>query len=367
MKKIDTTAMGQATGAVRAGDLMEATRLIQAALGNGGDRSGPSVLPASMLPGQGAMPDMSAMLKKMQGGNAFETRMPSFKPRIRKGMHRMAAGAGGESFSCAAGSRDYVLHLPKGHKGAPTGLIMMLHGCTQNPQDFAAGTGMNALADTHGFAVVYPGQSRGANMQSCWNWFNPADQQRTGGEPEILAGLAQKIVAEHDIPADKVFVAGLSAGAAMSVVLGQTHDDVFSGVGAHSGLPYGAATDVASAFAAMGGPSTAGGADKAMRTIVFHGTADNTVHPANGDAIAERQVALAGAVRLSEEIAGARNARRDMVNNEHGVPVMEHWVVDGLGHAWSGGQAAGSYTDPNGPDASAAMVRFFFNDENEVK
>ena len=361
MKKFDTTAMGQATDAVRAGDLMEATRLIQAALGNG---SGQGCAPGQTnpLPQRNSLPDMNAMLKGLPRGGAFNTRMPSFKPRLKKGARRMAHGMGGESFSCDAGSRDYVLHLPKGREAAPTGLVMMLHGCTQNPHDFAAGTGMNALADRHGFAVVYPGQSREANMQSCWNWFNPVDQQRAGGEPEILAGLAQKIVGDRKIPMDKVFVAGLSAGAAMAVILGQTHGDIFAGVGVHSGLPYGVATDVASAFGAMGNSAAQGGREKAKRTIVFHGTADGTVHPANGDAIAARQVELSGAVRISEEIAGARNARRDVVRDENGVPVLEHWVVNGLGHAWSGGRSEGSYTDPEGPDASAAMVRFFFND-----
>ena len=117
----------------------------------------------------------------------------------------------------------------------------MLHGCTQTPDDFATGTGMNVLAETHGFIVIYPGQSCGDNAQPCWNWFSHGDQQRGRGEPTILAELTQHVARTHDIQPSLTLVAGLSAGAAMAVILGETYPDVFAAVGAHSGLPYGAA------------------------------------------------------------------------------------------------------------------------------
>ena len=274
--------------------------------------------------------------------------------------HGMTAGR----FTAAAGARDYLLHVPEAAKDGATGLIVMLHGCTQTPADFAAGTAMNALADREGFAVLYPGQSRGDNAQSCWNWFSRGDQLRDKGEPAILAGMTRQIAADHGIGADRTFVAGLSAGAAMAVILGQTHPDVFAAVGAHSGLPYSAARDVPSAFAAMGGQ----GADVApagpgLPTIVFHGTADSTVALVNGTRIATH--ALHGQSQTIEAEAtgmtGGRGWRLRTATDMTGRPLLEHWTVEGLGHAWSGGQPGGSYTDAKGPDASAEMVRFFLD------
>ena len=227
---------------------------------------------------------------------------------------------------------------------------------------------MNALADKDGFIVVYPQQSRGDNAQSCWNWFSRADQRRDGGEPAIIAGLAQQIAAEHGITPDRICVAGLSAGAAMAVILGQTYPDVFAAVGAHSGLPFGAARDVPSAFAAMAGqgnvPTVPNAPRSDVRTIVFHGTQDSTVAPANGDLIGQAARANGASQTLENETqgnAGGRSYKVQTSSDMDGCPVVEHWVIDGLGHAWSGGQTGGSYTDPKGPDASAQMVRFFFD------
>ena len=196
------------------------------------------------------------------------------------------------SFTCQAGSRSFRTYVPASAVNGVTGVVVMLHGCTQTPEDFAAGTGMNALAEQHGFVVVYPAQSRGDNAQSCWNWFSRGDQRRGKGEPAILAAMTKQVCNEYGVSRDQTFVAGLSAGAAMAVILGETYGDVFAAVGAHSGLPVGAAKDVPSAFAAMAGnaldayPVQQSAAS--VRTIVFHGTADATVHPSNGDAIARR-------------------------------------------------------------------------------
>ncbi len=270
-------------------------------------------------------------------------------------------------FTCDAGSRAYRLYVPSTASAGVTGLVLMLHGCTQTSEDFAAGTNMNALAELHGFVVVYPQQSRGDNAQSCWNWFSRGDQQRGRGEPAILAGLALKIVAEFDVPRDRTFVAGLSAGAAMAVILGETYGDVFGAVGAHSGLPYAAAKDVPSAFAAMAGNTqqlASHAANAPARAIVFHGSADATVHPSNGSRIARNALNTKVEQFIETEEADIKSGRsyvRTITSQMDGLTQSEYWVVEGLGHAWSGGQSGASYTDPKGPDASAEMIRFFYD------
>jgi poly(hydroxyalkanoate) depolymerase family esterase len=270
-----------------------------------------------------------------------------------------------------AGSRTYKLYVPPQAMqtpAAPLPLVVMLHGCTQSPDDFAAGTRMNRLADEHGFLVVYPEQPTSANPSRCWNWFRTQDQQRTGGEPEIMAGIVQAVQAEHAVAKGRVYVAGLSAGAAMALVLGETHPEVFIAVGAHSGLPYGSASDIPSAMAAMKGRSTSGPtghAHQAVPTIVFHGDRDHTVQHRNGEHIVQQAVALHAArgpltarTETGVSPAGRRYQRTTHVNAA-GQAQVETWTLHGAGHAWSGGDASGSHTDPTGPDASAAMVAFF--------
>jgi poly(hydroxyalkanoate) depolymerase family esterase len=269
-------------------------------------------------------------------------------------------------FSCAAGSREYLLHVPETASDGAAGLVLMLHGCTQTPEDFAAGTRIAAHADSQGLVVVSPAQARGANAQSCWNWFSKGDQRRERGEPAILAGLVQEIAARHAVPADRVFVAGLSAGAAMAVILGRGYPEIFSGVGAHSGLPYGCAADVPQAFAAMRGETSASAApgDRPVPTIVFHGSADSTVVPANGARIVTDTLAAAPGAQVQSITKGQANGRgfhQEVTLGSDGAVLAEHWTVDGLGHAWSGGDRAGSFADPAGPEASAEMVRFFLS------
>ncbi|MGR3271502.1 esterase [Thalassococcus profundi] len=265
-----------------------------------------------------------------------------------------------------SGSRAYRTYVPASADAGATAIVMMLHGCTQTLEDFAIGTGMNALAERYGFVVLYPEQSRGANAQTCWNWFSPNDQTRDRGEPEILAGMAREAMSHYDVPPDRCFVAGLSAGAAMAVILGTTYPDVFAAAGVHSGLPYRSARDVASAFAAMAGQRSEQSAEPShpgIRTIVFHGSADSTVHVSNGDGIARNADRNAPSPSLQTTRTGQVNGRTCSVTTSTGPDGrdhLEHWVIDGLGHAWSGGQPGGSYTDPQGPDASAEMIRFFF-------
>jgi poly(hydroxyalkanoate) depolymerase family esterase len=234
----------------------------------------------------------------------------------------------------------------------------MLHGGTQTVADFATATRMSELAEEHGFLVAYPEQVTSANPMRYWNWFQPGDQQRGAGEPAILAGIVTEIADTHAVDRDRVYVAGFSAGAAMAAVLGATYPDVFAAVGVHSGLPHGCAHDVASAFAAMRAGPVARPLDRAVPVIAFHGDADPTVAPDNATRVVEQFTR--GAVRgdtLVERGPG-RPATRTVVRRD-GVAVAERWTVHGSGHAWSGGVAGGSYTDPAGPDASAEMIRFF--------
>lgn len=301
-------------------------------------------------PQVGGTPKLSDMLAHLRPASAA--------PVIPEG-----ASFADDSFSCAAGTRRFRTYIPARAENGATGLVLMLHGCTQSPEDFAAGTGMNALADQHGFIVVYPRQTRGDNAQSCWNWFSRGDQQRDKGEPLILSGITRHVMSRYRVPTDQVFVAGLSAGAAMAVILGKNYPDLFHGVGAHSGLPAGAARDVPSAFAAMAGQ----GFDDApegppVRTIVFHGSADTTVHPSNGDRIVQHALDTRQFQNLQKEDQGnaqGRTFRRCTIYASNGAVAIEHWIIEGMGHAWSGGKSEGSYTDTHGPDASAEMIRFF--------
>ena len=273
-------------------------------------------------------------------------------------------------YSCAAGARRYRLYVPASAGEGLRGLIVMLHGCTQNPADFAAGTGMNAVAEENRLVLVYPAQTNRDNQMACWNWFRPGDQTRGAGEPAIIAGLTESIRAEFGIPRDRVFVAGLSAGGAMAAIMGETYPDLYAAIGVHSGLASGSANDVPSAFRAMQGQGVAaeehfgscGNENGAVpRVIVFHGGADSTVHPANAGRIVARRAGDPSRLLRSEHApeAGVRGYTRLVLPGDDGAPVLECWMVDGAEHAWSGGHPSGSYTDPRGPNASAEMVRFF--------
>jgi poly(hydroxyalkanoate) depolymerase family esterase len=272
-----------------------------------------------------------------------------------------------EGHHAAAGlSCDYQLFVPPSagaSAGAqPPALVVMLHGCTQDPADFAAGTRMNQLALAHGFIVLYPAQSRRMNPQGCWNWFKHSHQRRGHGEPELLASLTRRVMQEHDVDPARVYVAGLSAGGAMAAVLARCYPELYAAVGVHSGLAAGAARDLPSALAAMKGgaassvPATADG----KPVIVFHGDADTTVHPHNAaSVVAGSTAAPATADAVPPAHPGQRRSTCRVHRGPDGRVVAEHWTVHGGPHAWSGGSPAGSYTDAAGPDASAEMWRFF--------
>ncbi len=260
----------------------------------------------------------------------------------------------------AAGTLGYRLYVPSRHAGQPVPLVVMLHGCTQSPEDFAAGTRMNEVAEEEGILVAYPRQTQGANAQKCWNWFDAAGQLRDRGEPALIAGLTRDIVRDFALDASRVYVAGLSAGGAAAAILAQSYPDLYAAAGVHSGLAAGAARDMPGAFAAMrGGGRVAAG--RAVPTVVFHGDADRTVAPINGDQVIAQ--ARGGAVLAAEVVRGRSDGglgfTRTVERDAAGLPMAEHWRLQGAGHAWSGGSAAGSYTEPRGPDASREMLRFF--------
>lgn len=268
------------------------------------------------------------------------------------------------TFRGETGSRQYKLYIPASYRGQPVPLVVMLHGCTQDPDDFAAGTRMNELAEEQGCLIVYPAQSQQANQQRCWNWFNALDQQRGQGEPAIIAGIAQQVATQYAVDPGQVYVAGMSAGGAMAVIVGTLYPDVFAAVGVHSGLPYASARDLPSALQAMKQGAAAGNANNntSRPIIVFHGDRDHTVHPRNGEQVIAQQLHRhrgAQAERDRGSVADGHHYTRTTHRHADGTPLGEHWVVHGAGHAWSGGSADGSYTDARGPDASREMMRFF--------
>ena len=278
------------------------------------------------------------------------------------------------SFTSQAGSRAYKLYIPSSYCGKPLPLVVMLHGCTQSPDDFAAGTRMNTVGEERAMFVAYPAQPKSANGSKCWNWFNPGDQQRNCGEPSLIAGITRQIARDYAIDTRRIYVAGLSAGGAAAAIMGRAYPDLYAAVGVHSGLPCGAARDLASALAAMkqGSPGAASPSNCSSAiprsgclapTIVFHGDKDTTVHPHNGTHVIEQLKAAQPAelrqVTQCGQVPGGHAYSRTRHLDAADRAVLEMWVVHGARHAWSGGSSAGSYSDPLGPDASREMARFF--------
>jgi poly(hydroxyalkanoate) depolymerase family esterase len=295
--------------------------------------------------------------------------------------HRTDIGEGrtvSGSVTNAAGTRAYRLYVPSGYRGQPLPLVVMLHGCSQTPDDFATGTTMNAVAEENDCLVAYPGQTQSANGSNCWNWFLDTDQRRDRGEPSIIADITKEIARGYSIDVARTYVAGLSAGGAMAAIMATTYPDVFAAAGIHSGLAYGAAHDLPSALQAMKGSNPKArvpgasrhahnGAEGSVPFIVFHGDRDSTVHPSNGEqavaqAIARGAAPLRGSDHVQIEkgkVPKGHAFTRTIHRRADGTIAAEHWLVHGAGHAWSGGSPQGSYTDPRGPSAAREMLRFF--------
>jgi poly(hydroxyalkanoate) depolymerase family esterase len=255
-----------------------------------------------------------------------------------------------------AGQRRYKVYAPVNRRGDTLPLVVMLHGCSQTADEFAAATRMNALAEELGFVVVYPAQSSRANRARCWNWFEALHQRRDEGEPSLIAGITRSVL-RQGIDARRVYVAGLSAGGAMAAVMGAEYPDLYAAIGIHSGLPHAAARDFSSALAAMSGRQSGSHGVQGLPVIAFHGDQDTTVHPSNSEFV------RAPGSRITSE-RGERNGRsftRTIHLGANGRPMVEQWIVHGAGHAWFGGYPGAPFADPRGPDASREMLRFFLS------
>lgn len=357
MKLFDKGALRRKMTAARA-DPSFATNLVHETLARHGIMPG---APSGIMTDLPTGTSMDGLLEQMRKSLPA---MPQIGP-----VSPVPEGASFEArtYTCPAGSRSYLTYVPSSIQDRATGVVVMLHGCTQSAADFSTGTAMNTLAERDGFVVVYPQQAQGANAQSCWNWFSRSDQRRDHGEPAILEGIARLVMEEHAVGPEHSFIAGLSSGAAMALIMGQTCPDIFAAVGSHSGLPVGVAHDLPSALAAMGGrfnqsadPQSSG---TKPRLIVFHGSDDHTVHPANEALITKQALSNLPRGTAIVDTKGQRGGRSysfQSATAPDGSVLMERWLVDGLGHAWSGGNSSGSYADRQGPAASEEMVRFFF-------
>jgi poly(hydroxyalkanoate) depolymerase family esterase len=377
------TLMAEATRLTRSGLLGEATKLIQRALNPRAEAPRPPPPTSAAQPAPAprtVLADAKEVAPEIEPASAKVAHVDDAAPVVVEPKPPQGEEAFIEGTQTVAGqTRTYKLYVPPGHIGQSLPLVVMLHGCTQDPDDFAAGTGMNELARERGFFVLYPAQSRGANMQRCWNWFKTDDQQRGGGEPAVIAAMARAVIKQYGIDARRVYVAGLSAGGAMAAIVAAAYPDLFAAAGVHSGLPRGAAHNVMEALAVMKSGDSAPGypfeisrvgaarpeqdiSSPPVPTIVFHGDLDHTVHPRNGEQV------IAAVIGHIEDITTVEQGTaphghgytRSIHQDGDGASVAEHWLVHGAGHAWFGGRAAGTYTDRKGPDASREMLRFFF-------
>ncbi len=358
------SAMLEAVRLTKAGQLTKATEMLQHMLGA-------QALASHGMQTRNATPAI---------GSGAEQQSPpdettGTKPRRKSPPPFAETSGGGKFLTCSftnqAGTRPFKLYVPRSYRGQPVPLIVMLHGCTQSPDDFAAGTRMNIVAEEHGFLVAYPAQTSTANMQRCWNWFRTADQQREAGEPSLIAGITHDIMRSYAVDPRRIYIAGLSAGGAAAAIMGQTYPDLYAAIGVHSGLACGAAHDMQSALAAMkNGNSTAPtpkhgplvrGAQRFVPAIVFHGDRDATVNPGNADEVIAqvRQVASLSRSIETGQVPGGLGYTRSVYFTAGGDHVVEQWTIHGAGHAWSGGSSAGSFTLPRGPDATREMTRFF--------
>ncbi|NWK95526.1 esterase [Sphingobium lactosutens] len=304
--------------------------------------------------------------------SAKRSKTASSSGRVRASSKTLPRPAPGtfldEEFNCRQGALSYRFYTPRGSARRRMPLIVMLHGCSQTATDFAAGTDMNRLADELGVLILYPQQSTAANFGRCWNWHDPANQERGRGEPAIIAALTRHAIALGRANPARVYIAGISAGGAAAAIIGAAYPDLYVAVGVHSGVPRGNVRSLSGAIAAMrgrNGPGPTGKLPRQLPTIVFHGDNDRVVHPSNATGFLtnlERSTAGPLLSRTQSGLSqGGRHYTRRIYRNPAGETLLEDWTIHGGGHRWSGGSAAGSHADPAGPDASREMLRFFLS------
>ena len=304
---------------------------------------------------------------------ATQAKTPASAPRAKPQRTEPPGSFTRVAFKHGGKQHHYWLSVPPhAQPGTDMPLVLMLHGCTQNPQDFATGTGMNAAAAPANALVLYPAQPASANHNGCWNWFAIKHQQRDQGEPALLVAMLHDVMARHAVDQQRVYAAGLSAGGAMAALLGREYPEIFAAVGVHSGLQAGAANNMMAALSAMKtgaklGPHVQPPArtGHAPALIVFHGDADGTVHAKNGEQLVQAALDALGsdAAQVQQQTQkGQSPAGQPFTHTVYraadGV-VAEHWLLHGAGHAWSGGHPSGSHTDARGVDATREMLRFF--------
>lgn len=300
------------------------------------------------------------------------------------------------SARAAGGARNYKLWVPASlNQDEPVPLLVVLHGCTHNADDMAEISGINHVAETNRFLVVYPEQSFLSNMMKCWNWFDPKHQSRDAGEPSILAAIVEQVRSIRPVDADRTYVAGVSAGGAMAVIAAATYPDLFAGLAVSAGGEFKAATSVLEGLKIMkqGGPDPAQQGRAAfdamkpglerktrrrMPVIVFHGTADDRVAPLNAEQIIAQWSTTNACLAahngekdfavfensIDGQVPGGRSYRRRDYHDQTGALLMESWLVEGMGHAWSGSPIEHTYGDPKGPNASEEIWRFFATTTN---
>jgi poly(hydroxyalkanoate) depolymerase family esterase len=364
--------MMEATRLIREGRLAEATSLLQQGRTGPQPRTQWAPPPPSTLQPEAWQKHLRAFQDRLQVPIGVEDLLSQLR---REGPLSHAAEPEPElpghwldgSYANGAGQREYRLYVPSGYHGQSVPLLTMLHGGTQTANDFAAGTRMNELAERHTFLVVYPEQSVAANAMRYWSWFKPTDQRRGSGEPSLIAGITQQIAAQYAVKTERIYVAGFSAGAAMAAVMAACYPDLYAAFGVHSGLAYGAAKDVPSAFSVMKhGAPVHGSKSGTAPLIVFHGDGDPTVDHINAECLVEARLRSAGQQPRqyrTQTITGTapegHRYTRKLFTDAEGREVVEQWIIHQAGHAWAGGSQRGSYTDPRGPDASTELVRFF--------
>jgi poly(hydroxyalkanoate) depolymerase family esterase len=296
----------------------------------------------------------------------------------------------GGAVKTSAGSLEYKLWVPSAYSKKPVPLVLMLHGCMQKPEELAALSGMNELADKNNFLVAYPEQTVAANPLRCWNWFDPKHQSRDAGEASLIAAVIQDVRASHKVDAKRVFVVGISAGAAMAVVMGVAYPETFAGLGVIAGAEFRAATTVSAGLAVMksGGPDpneqgllafqeiqkSFGGSKKRMPVIAFQGMSDPYMSPLNTDQLIAQwaqtndylddgkdndSVSIRAAKETRGVVANGYSLSKYVYPDSSGRLLMEKWIVEGLGHAWPGSPIANQFADRKGPNATAEMWRFF--------
>ncbi|HMJ34295.1 MAG TPA: PHB depolymerase family esterase [Baekduia sp.] len=285
------------------------------------------------------------------------------------------------TYTGSAGALDYQAYVPSTYKaGTAVPLVVALHGCTETADVFRQLTRWDALAEAKGFIVVFPQQSHSGNNLECWNFFQQAHMARDQGEPALIAGITQWVQQHYTVDPHRIYVNGLSAGGAMASVMAATYPDLYAAAGIGSGCEYAATAACAGyksadpvaagqqAYQAMGSHA------RPMPVILFEGDQDTTVPPVNAQQLVQQwqvtddyadgggkdgSVPVQPTAVTHGTSSGGQGYTVTTYSDRDEGELMQSWLVAGMGHAWSGGCGCQQYSDPAGPDETAAMYTFF--------